>query len=147
MSNKPKETPFHINIGSSSILIIFVTLCLVAFATLSIVSANADAKLSNKVAERTQKYYEAHNQATACIKELDEELAAAYTTATDTEEYFSLVGHDRAYTFSLSDMQDLSVTVNILYPTKATDSFYEITSWKVITTGEIEYDNNMIVIP
>ena len=35
------------NIGSASILLVFVILCLVSFAVLSIVSANADSKLSN----------------------------------------------------------------------------------------------------
>ena len=40
MKNKAKG--FDINVGTSSILLIFVTLSLVSFATLSLVSANAD---------------------------------------------------------------------------------------------------------
>ena len=41
------------NIGSASILLVFVILCLVSFAVLSIVSANADSRLSTRVLEPT----------------------------------------------------------------------------------------------
>ena len=53
--NKSKKSglSFSSGIGSSSLLVIFVILCLVSFATLSIVSANADYKLSKKVLDRT----------------------------------------------------------------------------------------------
>ena len=63
--NKAKKSglSFSSGIGSSSILVIFVILCLVSFATLSIVSANADYKLSKKVLDRTTAYYEAEGQA------------------------------------------------------------------------------------
>ena len=37
-----KKKNFPMNIGLSSILLIFVVLCLVSFSILSIVSANAD---------------------------------------------------------------------------------------------------------
>ena len=47
MSNAYKKKKFSMNIGSASILLVFVILCLVSFAVLSIVSANADSKLSN----------------------------------------------------------------------------------------------------
>ena len=43
-----KKKSFPMNIGLSSILLIFVVLCLVSFSILSIVSANADKKLSLK---------------------------------------------------------------------------------------------------
>lgn len=146
MSNQ-KENTFHINIGFSSILLIFVILCLVAFATLSIVSANADSKLSNKIVERSKAYYEAHNQAEINIANLDKTLTEAYAQAANEEEYFSTVGHNKSYMIPITDMQSLSVNVNILYPTNSGDTFYEITSWQVVTTGEVEYSNNMIVIP
>ena len=50
------------NIGSASILLVFVILCLVSFAVLSIVSANADSRLSTRVLERTTAYYDACRQ-------------------------------------------------------------------------------------
>ncbi len=76
--NKSKKSglSFSSGIGSSSLLVIFVILCLVSFATLSIVSANADYKLSKKVLDRTCAYYTAEGQAQAALAALDAELAA-----------------------------------------------------------------------
>ena len=42
---KKEKRSFGLSIGSSSILMVFVVLCLTTFATLSLVSANADYKL------------------------------------------------------------------------------------------------------
>ena len=47
--NKQKKGMIHI--GFSSILMVFTMLCLVTFATLSLITANSDYRLSLKVAE------------------------------------------------------------------------------------------------
>lgn len=142
MSFQKKTGPeFHVNVGSSSILLIFVILCLISFATLSIVSANADAKLSSRVVERTTAYYEACNQAQADITSLDDTLAAIYADSFDEEEYFMAVGHKKTCTFTISDLQTLSVTLDILYPRQEGDPFYRITSWQVLTdSSDMEED-------
>lgn len=62
------------NIGSASILLVFVILCLVSFAVLSIVSANADSRLSTRVLERTTAYYDACNQAEQSLAGMDNTL-------------------------------------------------------------------------
>ena len=142
MSFQKKTGPeFHVNVGSSSILLIFVILCLISFATLSIVSANADAKLSRRVVERTTAYYEACNQAQADITSLDDTLAAIYADSFDEEEYFMAVGHKKTCTFTISDLQTLSVTLDILYPRQEGDPFSRITSWQVLTdSSDMEED-------
>ena len=52
--NKQKKEFIHI--GFSSILMVFTMLCLVTFATLSLITANSDYRLSLKVAEKTTAY-------------------------------------------------------------------------------------------
>lgn len=52
-----RNRDFGLSIGAPSIVVIMVILCLVCFAGLSIVSANADLTLSRKLAERTSAYY------------------------------------------------------------------------------------------
>ena len=47
-----------ISIGTSCILLIFLSLCLLTFAVLSLASARADLRLSKKIADRTVSYYE-----------------------------------------------------------------------------------------
>lgn len=134
MSSQKKSGPeFHVNVGSSSILLIFVILCLISFATLSIVSANADAKLSRRVAERTTAYYEACNQVQANITSLDDTLAAIYADSFDEEEYFMAAGHKKTYIVTISDLQTLSVALDILYPQQDGEPFYRVTSWQVLT--------------
>ena len=137
-----KQREFRVNVGTSSILLIFIILCLVAFATLSIVSASADYKLSRKVADRTGNYYEAANQAERYIASIDKTLQNVYSQAEDEEAYFATVGHSKSYLIPISDLQSLSVKLELLYPTTAEDTFYRITSWQVITTGELEYENS-----
>ena len=74
MSNSSKKKQFGMNIGSASILLVFVILCLVSFSVLSIVSANADSKLSGRVLERTTAYYNACNQAEQSLAGMDKTL-------------------------------------------------------------------------
>lgn len=132
-----KRNPqFSMHVGSASLLMIFVILCLVSFATLSIVSANADRKLTAKVLERTSAYYEACNEAEADLSALDQTLEEAYVSATSEEEYFSMTGHDKTYDITISDLQELHVAVEILYPAASGDPYYRITSWQVVTSGE-----------
>lgn len=148
MSFHKKSAPeFHINVGSSSILLIFVILCLISFATLSIVSANADAKLSNRVAERTSAYYTACNQVQADIASMDDTLAAVYADCLDEEDYYLAVGHKKSYTIPMSDLQTLSVTLDILYPANSGDPYYRITSWRVISdSSSMEEEEESILL-
>lgn len=77
---KQKDS-FHPNIGASSILMIFVVLCLTTFGVLSLVTANADKKISTKNAETVQSYYKAGGQVESRLQELDASLATARTDA------------------------------------------------------------------
>ncbi len=92
-----KKKSMGVNAGSSSILLIFVILCLISFATLSIVSANADYKLGQKILTRTTAYYDACNQAEESIAAIDCTLWNVYGTSSNAEEYFSIVGHSKSY--------------------------------------------------
>lgn len=146
MSKNDKKRTFGTGIGSSSILIIFVILCLVSFATLSIVSANADFKLSRKVADRTTAYYAACNQAEATLARLDQTLSSVYETSVDEEDYFLTVGRNKSFAIPLSDLQTLEINVSIEYPTTDSGHFYRITSWQVVITGDLEYEGTLNVI-
>ncbi len=135
---------FQLHIGASSILLIFVTLCLVSFAVLSIVSANADKKLTDKVTDRTAEYYRACNTAESALSIMDQSLAEAYRNTSSAAEYFEAVGEEDNYNFyvDINPKQKLLVTVHVLYPENEGDPFYRISRWQVIDsapqTTEIE---------
>lgn len=72
---------FHPNIGGSSILMIFLVLCLTAFAVLSLVTAAADKKLSTKNAETVKNYYDASARVQAALQQADGGLLTARADA------------------------------------------------------------------
>ena len=138
MRNSSKKKQFGMNIGSASILLVFVILCLVSFAVLSIVSANADSKLSTRVLERTTAYYTACNQAEQSLAGMDHTLRRIYESSDSEAAYFASVGHGKSYVIPISNLQSLQVTIEILYPGTAEDSFYKITAWQVLNTDELQ---------
>ena len=72
---KDKEQSSFVNIGSSSLLIVFVVLCLATFAILSLSSAKSDYSLSKRLAEHKSSYYEASSTAESILNEIDTRLA------------------------------------------------------------------------
>ncbi len=145
MSKKPQ---FKLNIGLSSILLIFVVLCLVSFAVLSLVSANSDKKLSLKMMERSTTYYNACNQFESDCAKLYADLKDAYANSLDETSYFQTLGQSEyTYAYTLSDLQTLEIIVKYLYPQNASQPFYEIISRRVVTDDTLEYDTHLNVIP
>lgn len=137
---------FNGGIGSSSILVIFVILCLVSFATLSIVSANADYKLSTKILDRTTAYYTAVNQAESNLANFDQTLQKVYAETDSEENYFATVGRTKSFMIPISDLQSLEIVIDILYPTSEDFRLYEVKTWQVVTVKELDYDTTLNVI-
>ncbi|MGN0377214.1 MAG: hypothetical protein ACI4ED_06230 [Suilimivivens sp.] len=141
---------YGINIGTSSILVIIVVLCLVCFAGLSIVSSVADCKLSNKLAERTTSYYEASNLANEQFAKLDAAFHDFYQESANEEEYLQKIkescSDSLTFSYPINDMQVLSVSVEPVYPENENGNFIKVTCFQVITTEEIELDTSLPVL-
>lgn len=135
-----------INIGSSSMLVVFIILCLVTFSVLSVASANNDRKYSEKIANRTTAYYKASNKAEELLSQIDDKLKQIYEQY--NADYLSQVpdvltsidGIDTSdfpsvsFSVPINDTQTLSVSLLIQIPEKEGDTFYTITSWQEIST-------------
>lgn len=74
MKNDKQQSSF-VNIGSSSLLIIFLILCLATFAILSVSSAKNDYSFSEKLAARKTQYYDASAKASLILDEIDTRLS------------------------------------------------------------------------
>lgn len=143
-----KKTQFSMNIGLPSILLIFVILCFVSFGILSIVSANSDLKLSQKVLHRSSIYYKTCNEAEEMLAEVHRQLFEAYLASDNKVVYEHMVEFiPTTYSYSLSDLQDLQITLRFLYPSTQTGDFYQIESWKVVAKEDIAYDEALHIIP
>lgn len=135
-----------INIGSSSMLVVFIILCLITFSVLSVASANNDRKYSEKIANRTTAYYKASNKAEELLSQIDDKLKQIYEQY--NADYLSQVpdvltsidGIDTSnfpsvsFSIPINDTQTLSVSLLIQIPEKEGDTFYAITSWQEIST-------------
>lgn len=141
---------FGISVGLSSILIIIVILCLVCFAGLSIVSAAADYKLSNRLAERTTSYYEASSLANQKLADLDQAFRTVYQECSSEEEYLKKIKESYTdsltFSYAVSDTQALSVSVLPVYPEDETGSFFQVTSFQIVITEEMELNNSLPVL-
>lgn len=124
-----RNRDFGLSIGAPSIVVIMVILCLVCFAGLSMVSANADLTLSRKLANRTTAYYEACNKAQQALLDASKKEPL--------KDSFS-------YTCTINDHQLLSVSA-VLDPDAVNGNPYTITRWQVITTDTPEPDTSLPV--
>lgn len=140
-----KRTDFSLNIGTSSILFIFVVLCLVSFSILSLASALSDNKLSNKVLDYTESYATACNEAYERLSSFDDSLKTVYESGISRSGYFESVGKKFSFAISFTDIQTLDVEIKILYPENPGEPFYEITKWSTSTVGDLEFDDSLPV--
>ncbi len=77
MKQRSRQDNAGLGVGMVSILIVFVVLCLTTFATLSLVSARADLRLTNRAAESLREYYAADSAAQEQLAQLDSLLEQA----------------------------------------------------------------------
>lgn len=151
--NKTRRRMGVSNFGFTTILIVFVMICIVTFSALSFLTASSDYRLSKKVAERTRSYYEAEEQACRKLEEIDAILADAYTHSRKKQTYISKAYHNlkdyaavdssvtvkRAGTLSvsfpvtISEQDTLNVSLDVCYPPEADGTCYELTGWQTVT--------------
>jgi len=142
MSIKRSKETFGVNIGTSSLLLVFVIMCLVSFATLSTVSASADKKLNDKILQRTEQYYDACNQAEERLRDIDATLEAIYDSSANREEYLATTGEHIDFAIAVSDVQTLNVQIAVNYPNAYDNHFYNIEKWQLVTTGSLEEEED-----
>lgn len=92
--------PFF-NIGASSLLVIFLILCLVTFAILTLTSAKSDADFAEKLAYHKTNYYAACNTAESTLDEIDAVLADAWQLS-DTDTSKNSINNDSSQPDSTS---------------------------------------------
>lgn len=177
MKDKEKQQSYFVNIGSSSLLVIFLILCLVTFAVLSLSSAKSDYSFSQRLAQHRQVYYEANANAEEIVSQIDNTLweiakvidLSGLSSSDELDNYFSAVsetlngnqindvsvscdfsGDDLLISFQVpaGDSQALAVTLKA-NDCQESETYYEIKAWQIINTGSWDNDQplNLISIP
>lgn len=152
MDNSKRQAPF-VNIGSSLLLVIFLVLCLVTFATLSLSSARSDDSFSRRMADRKTEYYQASNQAEDLLAQIDrllEETSSSSERPDWKELDFSSISPEirydpetavLSYQIPVNEKQALDVAL------KLKDGYYEIQKWQIVNTEKWESDDTLHLMP
>lgn len=139
-------------------------LCLVTFATLSLLTANADYRLSKKVAAKTEDYYEADLLAREYLLQIDESLEELYQNYPAQKPFCqealkrlqempmpqgitkSSVSDENSYSFeiAINDAQTLSVALELQEPQNNSDCFYTIKQWKTMVMRSEENEEETL---
>lgn len=145
---KTRKTSYPpVNIGASLMLVIFIILCMVVFAVLSLSSALKDLDYSEKNALRTSSYYEASNRAEELLAQIDTILAETpsreeriqklqtFENVTAAEEGFELVV---TYSVPIDEDEILQITLAAPFQTPEThvSQRYTIRSWTQCSAAE-----------
>ena len=110
--------------GTSLLLVVLTSLCLMVFAALSLSAALRDYEYSEKVANKTSAYYEANSKAYQELKSLIE----------------SGVSGIHSYEIPVNEQFGLSVTVEL------TGESYKILEWKEVSSKTWEHDDTLPVL-
>lgn len=160
---KKREIPV-MNVGISLIILIFMNICLAAFAVLSLENAVSDYSLSKKTAKHTTQYYEAVNNVQELLakenQELREKAETKTTEAKSTEKKIKVktvknmqkqskkdikkvAKSQIKLTESVSKSQQLVVTLQ-LDETGGYPQYY-IQKWKLCSSDDWQADDSLDV--
>lgn len=123
---KRNDTPPAV--GGSSLLVIFIVLCLIVFALLSLSSVQADGRLSKAAAESVRAYYEADCEAEEVLAQLRQGTIPPEVTVSGNRYY---------YECTVTDTQKLVVEAEI------NDGDYRILRWQNESTHSWQEDETL----
>ncbi len=163
-TEKNRNSSFGMGVGATSILMVFVLLCLVVFAMLSLVNANADKKLNDRLANRTKAYYAACDKAETLLEDMDSRLEQLYLEEPEADAYLEAClsyldgaggvaarredGTGVRFSFSviINDEQHLSVVADVPKEPEAGGRYYTVRAWQTMARQAWEPDTKLPVM-
>lgn len=147
--NRNKKFASGVNVGSSSILVTFVLLCLITFAALSFVSANSDYLLSKQVADRTTRYYEAAQVADVYVSNIKSQVKKCIETCESEDDFYTKLNNEFlnnqtvnyeknddiisfSYSLTITDKQVLDVVLTTSYTKFMETGILDIKKWQSV---------------
>ncbi|MCI9282930.1 MAG: hypothetical protein HFG56_06510 [Lachnospiraceae bacterium] len=144
------ETKKKANIGSSSLILIFIVLCLATFGLLSLGNARGDELLSVRNAAAVKEYYRADGLGEEFLRQVDQSLQKADAGSVETvkeqvlAEFGDYYQEDRKSFLTDIPMdagQALRVELGVDWQKRS----LEVRSWKVYIQEEYEIDQSVRV--
>lgn len=134
-----QEIRRNANIGSSSLILVFIVLCLVTFSVLSLGNAKREDALSRRNADSVKEYYRADTEGEAFLQMADQALrrgdkdSLAPYLQSDTGTYCTDI--------SMEAGQALRVELSLDWEKQS----YQVLSWKVYHWEDYEIDRSVPV--
>ena len=141
-----------INIGASSLILIFIVLCMATFGLLSLSSARGDLELARRNGEAVRGYYKADSQGQQWLREVDqilgEEMLGEEDSAQSMLDIKDRLGdiYDMDTGVIAADIpMDRGQSLHIELALMCGEKHYDIRSWYVYNSEEYEIDDSMPV--
>lgn len=142
-------------------------ICLVTFASLSLLTANSDYRLSQKMADKTTAYYDADTTAREVTSQIDEYLTSLYQQGGSRTDFYDNISEIQlkeklsekvidisvsrkeifpviSFEIAVSTVQTLYVSLEVHYPEKSDDKFLLITQWRTKTLNAPQEEDNYL---
>jgi hypothetical protein len=169
-SKKSSSSAPFAGIGSAPLLVVFLVICLLTFAALSLSTARSNARFSQKVADRKNDYITACNETELLLSKLDDFLWTQYKLFPVQDrskipamvEAFSWGAIDPdiemeddicliSWETPINDQQILAITIALTSEEELQEdtnfALYEIREWKVIPTESWESAESITLLP
>lgn len=145
-----------VNIGLTSLILIFIILCLATFSLLSLSSARGDQSLALRSAQAVTEYYRADAEGEKWLKQADAILQKETVTGSmSQEEIKTLAGNvaselgcdiDETTGYISTDISmEQGQALHIDLALTGDENRYEVRSWYVYDSGNYEIDDSMPV--
>lgn len=135
-----KNSEVNSGFGISTLVMVFMVLCLCIFATLTYVQANYNYTQSNKIVESKTQYYNADYKATLLYRELKEALDSGnLDDAFLRKENIEYVDNLYCYNISINENKTLKVELEYV------DSSLNVVTWKEVVSYSDDYDYQAFV--
>ena len=138
---KQKHT-FFVTVGIPSLFLIFSVLCLCVLALLTLNRSRTGMSAAQHSLEQTEKYYNACSKATETVTEIRDSLTGY---ASDSSNESDPSAHTLAFSAEMTDTQQLSVILEILYPQDNNSDLLRIRQWSTYLTDTWKPDNHQNV--
>lgn len=148
-----KSSEYRVGVGASSILMIFIVLCLTTLGVLSFASARADLLLTQRRTQKVQGYYTSAAQADMLLAEIDAALLAAQRTPetfreqvlalADLDERIVVAGEpgEETVSFTLAASETQSLHVELAVKPSDASTRYTLLRHQLVYTAEWAPDN------
>lgn len=139
---KKREIPV-MNLGISLIILIFMNVCLAAFAVLSLQNALSDYALTKKTAAHTMQYYKAVNKVQEQLAQKNTELEKQWAQK-KTAKQKTVILPEINIIESVSKRQQLVVTLHL--DKTGTVPQYYIKKWQLCSPEDWQADESLDVM-